>query len=231
MTVFQIKIFAILFMVIDHIGAFLFPDVIVFRIIGRLSFPLFAWLIANGAYYSKNIQTYLLRLLTLAVISQFPYILISREIEENYWALNIFFTLFLGLLAIEVYKKFQPKNIAYVLVFIIGLLGSALQVEYGIIGILAIFFFYQYFQDVSRMFTAQLMLAILPYVDLFVFTDFSKNPLSPEAFLARLAPLGLLSFFFIAKYNGKEGKKLKYFFYLFYPAHFLVLYGVLKVIS
>ena len=55
----QIKILACIFMLIDHIGFFLFPEIEILRIIGRLAMPLFAFFIAEGAYYTKNKLKYL----------------------------------------------------------------------------------------------------------------------------------------------------------------------------
>lgn len=50
----QLKIIACIFMLIDYIGFFLYPEIIILRYIGRLAFPLFAFFIAEGAYYTKN---------------------------------------------------------------------------------------------------------------------------------------------------------------------------------
>ena len=89
MTVFHLKIIAILTMTIDHVGFFFFPDIEVLRIIGRLSFPLFAWLIANGAYHTKNMHAYLVRLFIFALISQVPFSLAFRLISPLDTGLNI----------------------------------------------------------------------------------------------------------------------------------------------
>src|SRR5205085_4973530 len=97
MTTFQIKLIAIIAMVIDHIGLFFFPHILLLRIIGRLAFPLFAWLIANGAHHSKNPTKYLTRLFLFALLAQIPFILINRLIDPSFWELNVLFTLFLGL--------------------------------------------------------------------------------------------------------------------------------------
>src|SRR3989344_960795 len=100
MTAFHIKLIAIITMVIDHVGLYFFPDLLILRIIGRLSFPLFAWLIANGVHYSHNAKAYLTRIFLFALLSQLPYLLVNRQIDPRFAGLNIFFTLFLGLCAI-----------------------------------------------------------------------------------------------------------------------------------
>lgn len=65
-----IKILAAILMVIDHIGVILFPNVLLLRIIGRLSFPLFAFMIAEGAKYTKNKLKYFLGIFILGIICQ-----------------------------------------------------------------------------------------------------------------------------------------------------------------
>lgn len=54
MSTFQLKLLAVVLMVIDHIGYFLMPSNLILRIIGRLSFPLFAFLIVKGYKYTSN---------------------------------------------------------------------------------------------------------------------------------------------------------------------------------
>ena len=109
MTTFQIKLVATILMVIDHVGLLFFPQILWFRAVGRLAFPLFAWCIANGAYYSKNRETYLKRLFLFALVAQIPFILMSRLVDPSFWGLDVLFTLFLGLAAILLMEK--SKNI------------------------------------------------------------------------------------------------------------------------
>ncbi|WP_291632823.1 TraX family protein [Clostridium sp.] len=117
MTTSMLKIIAILLMLIDHIGAALFPKVIVLRMIGRLSFPIFAYLIAIGYSKTNSFSKYLYRLMIFAVISQIPFSLAFSEnisirnfsdfiiffVGSPYAHLNIFFTLAIGLIAIHIW--------------------------------------------------------------------------------------------------------------------------------
>ena len=64
----QLKLFAIITMVIDHIGYALFPEVLLLRIIGRLSLPIFAFLVAEGYHYTRNIKQYMFRIFIFAII-------------------------------------------------------------------------------------------------------------------------------------------------------------------
>ncbi|MCJ7714565.1 conjugal transfer protein TraX, partial [Candidatus Bathyarchaeota archaeon] len=98
-----IKLFALATMTIDHIGYTLFPDLTILRIIGRLAFPLFAYLIALGLNSTKKPSKYLLSLLIFGFISQIPYFLVFNI--QPFERLNIFFSLFLGALTIYYFKK------------------------------------------------------------------------------------------------------------------------------
>ena len=110
MSTFQIKVVAIITMIIDYLGFFLFPQVLLFRMIGRIAFPLFSWLIANGANHTKNINLYLARLFVFALVSQIPYHYAIKLVDPNLNTLNILFTLFIGLLAIKCIKEAKNRT-------------------------------------------------------------------------------------------------------------------------
>ena len=98
-----IKILGAVTMVIDHIGYILFPGVEIFRIIGRLSFPLFAFMISEGARYTKNRLRYLLTMAAFGVVCQLPVILLLQEYHFNVF---VTFTLsILGIYACDFLKK------------------------------------------------------------------------------------------------------------------------------
>lgn len=110
-TLFDLKLLAVIFMVIDHVGLFFFSEHLAFRLIGRLSFPIFAWLIVNGIEYSHNRRNYFLRLFAFALMSQFPYLLAFGAAIPGFSGLNIFFTLCLGFLAVQVYRVTEEKKV------------------------------------------------------------------------------------------------------------------------
>ena len=70
---FTLKCIAIISMLIDHIGMVLFPEQLIFRMIGRLAFPIFAYVLVEGFFYTKNINKYLLRLGVFAIVSEVPF--------------------------------------------------------------------------------------------------------------------------------------------------------------
>lgn len=103
-----LKLIAIAAMLIDHIGGAFFPEVGVFRWIGRLAFPIFCYCLTVGLLYTHDVWKYLTRLGIFALISQPFYILAFHPISE-FWAnltnWNIFFTLFLSLLGMYGLKE------------------------------------------------------------------------------------------------------------------------------
>ena len=103
-----LKLIAITAMLIDHIGGAFFPDVEFFRWIGRLAFPIFCYCLTVGLLYTRDVRKYLLRLGVFALVSQPFYVLAFHPAEEFFrqftnW--NIFFTLFLSLLALYGVKE------------------------------------------------------------------------------------------------------------------------------
>lgn len=97
-----LKLFAIAFMIADHVGVAFFPKVYELRVIGRIAFPLFAWCLCVGAEYTRNIWKYALRLLIVGILSQPIY---AWAMKHDWYSLNIFFELLLGLLAIAAVRE------------------------------------------------------------------------------------------------------------------------------
>ncbi|WP_202709704.1 TraX family protein [Sporosalibacterium faouarense] len=203
----SLKLMAVIFMVVDHVGVLLYPDLIIFRIIGRLSFPIFAYLIALGADRTKNITSYIIRLLMFGVLVQEVYVLVF-----GVYRLNIFFTLAFGLLAIYAYKE---KNI--LIAFIVSLLGYYIPVSYSLYGVITILIFY-IFKEYKIMLLIGFFLLNLIFIDKYT----------------QLQLFSMFSLVFIFLESRISSLKIsfnKYLFYGFYPIHLIVLYlikGVLR---
>lgn len=223
---FDLKLIAIITMTIDHIGVvFGTPFYNLLRAVGRLSFPIFAFLLTEGYVHTKSFSKYFLRLLVLALISEviYDYVFFDSFIYrgEN----NIFFTLALGLLTLFLLDKskglikryFKDKvdlviilPITYLLIIVImGLMGEFLNFSYGMLGILVISFFYL-FKDNFALIVISVSLSTLILGE-------------------GMQYFSLFSLILIYFYNKKLGKKSKLFFYLYYPLHILVL-GVIKML-
>lgn len=221
-TSFQLKLIAIVTMAIDHIGIFFFSNEIILRIFGRVSFPIFAWLLANGARHTRNIHAYLLRLFIFACISQPFYYLAYSNIDKSFNQLNVLFTLFIGLGTIFFIKR--TKNIIFKLLIIIvtSIIASLLRTDYGALGVLSIVFFYIFFYKKALMIASQIVIYVfmfwlwLPFVP--------SNQISGMLTQYLMETAALFSLYFIVTYNGQQGRKLKYLFYVIYPAQFVVFY-------
>lgn len=204
MNLFYLKVLACLFMLIDHIGAILLPNYISLRIIGRLAFPIFAFGIANGYYNTKDKKKYLFRLFSFGCLIQIPYSIIADTAR-----LNIFLTLSFGLLFIIVYDSNLNILLKTLSSFLILYISDISNMDYGSYGVLLIFLFYVFYEDKLKLFTSFFGLNIL----FIYFVGFSNIQI-----------FSLFSLIFINLYNFKLGIKARYLFYIFYPAHLMVLH-------
>lgn len=198
----MIKLVAYISMFLDHFGYVFFPDIIIFSIMGRFAFPLFAWGIAKGYKYTRNITNYSLRLFLLGIVSQIPYYFLFSSLNN----FNICFTLMAGLIAIWVFDNVKP-GYRIVLIVIILIAAHLLNLSYGIYGVLTILTFHVYYKNDYL----PIIYAVLTLVSIIVFK------MDPIQLIASLAPILLL---FI---NDKDFRINRIFQYAFYPAHMIVL--------
>ncbi len=227
-----LKWIAIITMFMDHIGAGIIEQTniifhpcgivadIILRFIGRLAFPIFCFLLVEGFYHTRSRQGYFCKLLLFAVISELPFeILFFRRVVAG--LNNVFWTLAIGmgmmiLLSVLEESDFPERNenfyvnkdIVTILILVCSMVfAKKLQTDYGAIGILLIFILYKTRQNRMKqcIWGAVVMLYEIT---------------APVAFLL------------IYRYNGiRKQKKLKYFFYCFYPLHILLLYWIRTMIS
>lgn len=202
-------------MIIDHLGLFFFPHIFLFRFIGRLAFPLFSWLIANGARHTHNINKYLLRLYLFALISQIPFLLANKLTDPTFRDLNVLCTLFFGLAAIVIIQKSKNWIVWIVITILCAAIAQYLQTDYGGFGVAVIVVFYLFFNNFRQLVIAQILLFFAP---LFLLPDYMSG---------LIEPIGLFSLVFIKFYNNKPGPSAKYLFYLFYPLQYVVFYFLL----
>lgn len=213
-----LKILALTFMIIDHIGAVLLPQYRILRYIGRLSFPLYCFLITEGFFHTKNVYKYGLRLLIFAFISEIPFDLaVHKEILE-FESQNVFFTLFIGLVVIYIDQRFYNTSIGFITCFL-GM-GAALlfKTDYSIYGVLTIYCFYIFkSKPVSMAFSIAFINIIMGIGG----TGSQKY--------AALAMIPILLYSGKKRYGSKEKKErmlIKYLFYIIYPLHLLILYWI-----
>lgn len=230
-----LKLIAAISMFIDHLGFIFFPEKEIYRIIGRLAMPLFAFMIAEGCRYTKNKTKHFCMIFALGVACQFVYYVFDPT--DLYFGILITFSISILLIYALQYLKGclfdngnARKKILAALLFFGGVIATyffceKFTVDYGFWGCMmpvfaALFDFHQIpAPDKLKKFDL-LPLRIFYFaipLCLMVFTI--KSPFSTTFALATL-PLLLL-------YSGKKGKwNLKYFFYVFYPLHLGLLQGL-----
>ena len=208
-----LKLLAALFMTIDHIGVMLFPRILLLRILGRLALPIFAYMIAEGCKYTRNKAKYFGMIFALAVLCQTVYFLVDGTLY-----LSILFTFSLSILTIYALQHLkQRKNLCSALVFAGTLaavwgLNQVFTIDYGFWGcMLPVFAAIFHSTKKDRLPVSVGMLGIgLVLLSL---------DLGDSIQILSLAALPLL-----LCYSGKRGQlNLKYFFYIFYPAHLALL--------
>lgn len=208
-------------MCIDHVGA-IFPSAapIYFRWIGRISMPIFAYLIAEGCAKSKDINRYTIRLFLFALLSEIPFDLAFGQPVDFLHNTNVFYTLFLGAACVNGYEKLRTRiNPAFALMPALPLiyLGSLLETDYGSFGVLWILILY--LMPGRRSKWCALICGIIYLYGLPNIWNFANiNVWSVMLFVFAMISAVLIFF-----YKGKQGPKWKWFFYCFYPVHLSVL--------
>jgi hypothetical protein len=214
-----LKWIAIITMIIDHIGAIFFQELGLLRIIGRLAFPIFAFLITEGYRYTRNIKKYAIRLGIFALVSEIPF---NLAFYRNPWDIshqNVFFTLVLGLLCIWIYEEWKDKNrfLSLVAIYMLALLAEILRTDYGLFGVFLIFMIYQSKTIKGKMLAIVIMNGLLAWLNLLA---------GATSIIQIYAGISVI---FLLFYNEKKGKGFKFVFYLIYPFH-LILFYILKLL-
>ena len=203
--------------------------IIVGNIIGRISFPILAYLIVEGFFHSSDLKKYVIRLLALAVISEpcmdFALGTYKGGIAGMMQYQNPVFTLLIGLIAVYFYDKivtkyqndnFKMNMYGAGVILLSAFLAVLIKSDYSIVGILMIIIFYLFRKNSRMMFIA--FVAICG-----VFMDQTNSITIVYSFAPMLAlPL-------IYKYSGQEGRKNKILFYAFYPV-LLLLVGIIRIL-
>ena len=215
----QLKLIALITMTIDHVGMMLLPQMRILRAIGRIAFPIFAYMIAEGCQYTRNRKKYLLSMVSLAAICQVVYYFAMGSLSM---CVLVTFSLSIGLIYLADYAhaggRFGKEALSAALCAVFFLCYMAHDVlfpktdfgiEYGFLGVLLPVFAHIGARKQKQLlyFTAGLALLDLTWGGI-------------QWFSIAAIP-------FIALYNGKRGKhKMKYLFYIYYPLHLVVLQGL-----
>ena len=236
----NLKWIAIISMLIDHMAAVLVPTImllvlpkgdnlesawdtwnrayILLRGIGRIAFPLYAFMLVEGFYYTRNVWKYLGRLLVFSLISELPF---NYAFSGGVWidtsSRNVFFTLSIALLSMIGLKALSDKKeqlgiwnypLSVGLIAVAFAIAQILNTDYGGYGVLLILVLY-FFRDDK-----------VVYRDIFYAVALSLI----AANSSEIELVALLDIVLFHCYNRQKGKTIsKYFFYLFYPIHLIIL--------
>lgn len=223
-----LKVIACICMLIDHVGLVLMDNKWYMRAVGRLAFPIFAFLIVQGFVHTSNIRKYILRLAVFALISEIPF---DLAIYDRLWYLgaqNIFFTLTAGLFVIYSMESRGPLGRwRGEIALTTALLAEFLRFDYGMAGVGVIVVFYWCEKERRAGFSTDADSAVkLSYFSLR--QNIEVVIISALTYILCLGMrqlYALLALIPINMYNGKRGRlNLKYVFYLFYPVHLLIIW-------
>ena len=217
----QLKLIALAAMTIDHIGLQFFPGSMILRIIGRLAMPVFAYMIAQGCHYTRSKTRYILTIATVALVCQLVYFFAMGSLYQR---ILVTFSLSIGLIfALDAamqktsFANITVAALAFLSVWLISevlpILLPGFHVDYGFFGILLpvlIWLGKEKWQSIGLCAMGLILLSIGKSIQWF----------------------SLLAIPLLILYNGTRGKaKLKYLFYIYYPAHLALLYLISVLVS
>ena len=228
-----LKIIAAVSMLIDHIGVIFCPDVTILRILGRIAFPIFAFMISEGCRYTRNKLRYFLTVSCMGVAYLVVFYLYSGVIY-----MSIFITFSLSIIMIYALQAFKKacfaENVSVINIVFLGIVfattvafSSAMNeifaIDYGFFGSLAplLASLFHKPEGCSNIVFAKLDSRLISLLGL------SIALIGLYVVYGGFRIYALLSIPLLLLYSGKRGKrKMKYFFYIFYPSHILILEGI-----
>lgn len=235
-----LHILAMAFMLMDHLWATLLPAQEWLTCVGRIAFPIFAFMAVEGYFHTHNLKKYLLRMLIFAVISEIPFDLMYGGTWFYPVHQNVIWTLMMGLVGIHLMETVRKKKstFVYILVSAIvvilgGLLGTLSMVDYYGIGVLTVFIFYFFRGRKWWCLLGQMLALYWVNVELLGGLMYPIRLFGMEFELCQQG-LALLALLPIWLYRGRQGyhsKPFQYFCYAFYPIHMLVIVLVLNFIN
>ena len=205
-----LKLIAVTAMILDHVGDNFFPDQILMRIIGRMALPIFAFCIAEGFSHTKDRRRYLCRMGLFALLSEIPFDLVTSGKVLEFSHQNIMMTFFWAILGLMIYEQVRNRRYgqilgaAVLLLFLVSSLFLGLDYQILAVGLIILYYLLRNKAPLINNLAAMAYHVLLRNVGIYWF--------------------GVLGFVPVLLYNGKRGRGLKWFFYLFYPLHLLAIY-------
>ena len=227
---FQLKVCMTFLMLLDHIAQFMPHAPIGFHYVGRIVAPIFFFLLVEGFFHTRNPLKYMKRLYIGAgimfigsrILDTFLFVREGHRIPNN-----IFLSLALGFNLLyfitSARKKINPRDKILEVLKAIGIGFLSLFSEASFLGVGMVLIFYYFRKDRLRL--------SIGYLFLSFFFLFSMPLTYDNVFLLNYQWMMVFALPFFFLYNGKEGKKAKYFFYFFYPLHIWILYTISYFLS
>ena len=220
-----LKLIALVSMTVDHAGLILLGNPPVCRMLGRLAFPLFAWSIAEGCLHTRSRRRYFLQVALLGLLCQLVYYFVDGTL---YMSVLISFSLAIPGVYLLLWAKRERRVLPWLC------LAAYVALVYGICEILPGYI------DRSLDFCVDYGFwgVMLPLCAAAFTGKYARLAAFALGLLALCLSLGGLQYYALFSlplllfYNGQRGRrKLKYLFYLYYPLHLAVLYGISMLIS
>lgn len=243
---YQLKIIAIIAMLIDHIAAGFVPYDswlgIAMHFIGRITGPVMFYMAVEGYHHTSNLKKYITRLGIFAIISYFPFMYFNAGgnlSQLNFLNLNVIYTIFLGVIAVHISRKVSNlflKAVLLILILVISSIG-----DWGITGIIIMLGFDYYYGNFKNQafnyFIIVLMGSLINFLSIpAMYLYFSKEEFMAQIgyYKPMLSQVGMLiPIFLLNHYNGERGnnsKFSKWLFYIFYPLHLLILGFIVSMV-
>lgn len=229
----HLKIIAIIAMTIDHVADLLYPGMPnifmsnVMHIIGRLTAPIMFFFICEGYHYTKNVKNYISRLFIFALISHFTYCFafginfIPFSTGDIFNQTSIMWTLAWAVVALHILhgKNNLKEWQKWLLIILINLI--TFSSDFSSIAVMAILFMYDRRGNLKNQ-----MISMMAWLTLYALISY----LFVSKTYGLIAMTAILVYPLLKNYNGKRGKAkwLKWFFYLYYPLH-LIIIGALRL--
>ena len=228
LTSFGLHLLAMGLMLCDHICLALMPDRLWMTCVGRLAFPIFAFLVAEGFVRTRSRARYARRLLIFAIVSEVPFDLLAAGRPVYPFHQNVLWTFLiaLGCMQLLEWAKADPRPAAR---FVLGagavlggfLAGTAFMVDYFGPGVWTVLVFYFFRGDGWRQRLGQLL--CLLFLNGWLLAG---QTVLPGGLALPIQAFAVLALPFIWLYRGRQGphgRAVRWLFYGFYPAHLLVL--------
>ena len=233
-----LHILAMAFMLCDHLWGTVVPGNDWLTCLGRISFPIFAFLIVEGYFHTKNLKKYMVRMLLFAVLSEIPFNLAMGSnwfypIQQNVlWSFLISLCLIHWNEKARCSGKLWKRLLVGVATLLLGtIVGLLTMVDYHHAGILMVLVFY--FCRGKKWWNMLAQLVCLWYINVEVLSGFAYEVVlfGQTHFIVRqgFAMLALIPIWLYRGTQGHHSKAFQYFCYGFYPVHWLIL-GLLKLL-